>query len=316
MLKNKNINNPLSNGLNAPTLINTVNVFHNPRQQERFYNFISFLSISSIIVALVGFFVPYTTFALYNIDINFNLLLASFLIAFSVYSLDKLSNLEEDSISLPKRAQFISRHKKLFIYVTVASYAFAIVLACLKNIVALSVILSPLLIGLLYSLKIANVRLKDIPILKNISISASWAIVGTFLPLAVSFEPDLIRIIIIFYFCFIKCFINTVIFDVRDIEGDSANGVRTIPVILGLKTTKILLIFLNSTLIPWLIICYFGGLFHQYLLILILSIFYSFWYILYFSRKNTEISKSIDLFVDGEWIYMGIGIFVVKMFFG
>jgi 4-hydroxybenzoate polyprenyltransferase len=314
MLKNKNIDNPVYNGLNAPNPINTVNSFHNPGQQERFYNFISFLSISSIIVALVGFFVPYITFALYNIDMNFDLLLASFLIAFSVYSLDKLLNLEEDSISLPQRARFINQHKKLFTYATVAAYAFAIVLSGLKNILALLVILSPLLIGLLYSLKIANMRLKDIPILKNISISASWAIVGTFLPLAVTFEQHLIEITLIFYLCFIKCFINTVIFDVRDIEGDRANKVRTIPVILGLKTTKILLIILNSTLIIWLIICYFGGFFHQYLFILILSVFYSFWYILYFSRKNTEIGKSIDLFVDGEWIYIGIGIFVVKIF--
>ncbi len=296
MLKNKYIDNSLYNRLNAQT-----------------HNLISFLSISSIIVALVGFFVPYITFALYNINIDFNMLLASFLIAFSVYSLDKLSNLKEDSISLPKRARFISRHKKLFIYATVASYIFAIVLAGLKNIMALLVILSPLCIGLLYSVKIANVRLKDTPILKNISISVSWAILGTFLPLAVLFEQHLIKTTLIFYFCLIKCFINTVLFDVRDIDGDSANGVRTIPVILGLKTTKILLLFINSTLIIWLIICYFGGFFHQHLFILILSVFYSFWYILYFARKNTEIGKSIDLFVDGEWIYIGIGIFGVNI---
>lgn len=272
-------------------------------------NFISFLAISSIFIALIGFLLPYSTFLLYNINIDFNLLLSSFLLTFTVYSLDKLSNIEEDSISLPERAGFISRHKKIFIYATVASYVIALSLAFLKNILALFVILFPLCMGLIYSIKIANVRLKDIPALKNISIAASWAVVGTFLPLAVSSE-HLPPIALIFYFVFIKCLINTVLFDVRDIEGDNVNGVRTIPVIFGLKKTKILLLFLNSTLILWLIISYSKSFFHQYVFVLIFSIFYGYWYTFYFCRKDKKISKSLDLLVDGEWIYIGIFLFL------
>lgn len=274
-----------------------------------FSNFISFLAISSIFIALIGLLLPYSTFLLYNINIDFNLLLSSFLLTFTVYSLDKLSNIEEDSISLPERAGFISRHKKIFIYATVASYIIALSLAFLKNILALFVILFPLCMGLIYSIKISNVRLKDIPALKNISIAASWAVVGTFLPLAVSSE-HFPPIALIFYFVFIKCFINTVLFDVRDIEGDSVNGVRTIPVIFGLKKTKILLLFLNSTLILWLIISYSQSFFHQYVFVLIFSIFYGYWYTFYFCRKDKKISKSLDLLVDGEWIYIGIFLFL------
>lgn len=270
-----------------------------------FSNFISFLAISSIFIALIGFLLPYFTFQLYNINIDLNLLLSSFLLTFTVYSLDKLSNIKEDSISLPERAGFISRHRKIFIYATVASYVIALSLTFLKSILALFVILFPLCMGLIYSIKISNVRLKDIPVLKNISIAASWAVVGTFLPLAVSskhFPP----IVLIFYFVFIKCFINTVLFDVRDIVGDSVNGVRTIPVIFGLKKTKILLLFLNSTLIIWLIISYSHRFFHQYLFVLIFSIFYGYWCTFHFCRKDKKIGKSLDLLVDGEWIYIGI----------
>ena len=264
-------------------------------------------------VALIGFCVPYVTYMLYGIIIDHNLLLSSFLLSFSVYSLDKLSNIKEDSISLSERAGFISRHKKILIYITITSYVFAIVLAGLENIVALFVIIFPLCIGLIYSIKISNVRLKDVPALKNISISISWAVVGTFLPLAVSSKP-FIPIALILYLGFIKCFINTVLFDVRDIEGDSVNGIRTIPVIYGLKKTKSLLLFLNSTLILWLIICYYEDLFHQYIFILIISVFYGFGNVSYFCRKNTEISKSIDMFVDGEWIWIAICVFLLSTF--
>ena len=272
---------------------------------------ISFLSISSILVALIGFCVPYSTSVLYGIVIDYNLLLSSFLLAFSVYSLDKLSSIKEDLICLSQRSWFISRHKKILIYITITSYATAVALAGLKNIVALLVIISPICMGLLYSIKISNVRLKDIPALKNISISISWALVGAFLPLAVESKP-FILVALLFYFGFIKCFINTILFDVRDIEGDSENGVRTIPVIFGLKKTKTLLLVLNLSLMLWILICYYGGLFHQYIFILIISVFYGFWNISYFCRKNTDIGRSIDLFVDGEWVWIAIGIFLVS----
>jgi 4-hydroxybenzoate polyprenyltransferase len=266
---------------------------------------ISFLSISSIIVALIGFFVPYSTFMLYGIAIDYNLLLSSFLLAFSVYSLDKLSGIKEDSMCMSQRSWFISCNKKILIYITITSYVIAVTLAGLKNILALLVIISPICIGLLYSIKISKVRLKDIPALKNISISTSWALVGAFLPLSVE-SKSFILVALLFYFGFIKCFINTVLFDVRDIEGDNMNGVRTIPVIFGLRKTKRLLLVLNSTLMPWIIICLSGRFFHQYVFILILSVFYGYGIIFYFCRENKIISKSIDLFVDGEWIWIAI----------
>ena len=268
-------------------------------------NLVSFLSLSSILIALIGILLPYFTFLLYEIKIDFNLLLSSFLLTFSVYSLDKLSNIKEDSISLPERAGFISNYSKLFTYATVASYIVALTLTLLINTLAFYVILFPLCMGLIYSIKISNFRLKDIPALKNISIAVSWAVVGTFLPLAVSFE-FLTLVALIFYFVFIKCFINTVLFDIRDIEGDSANGVRTIPVIFGVNKTKNLLLVLNSTLIAWIMISYSQGFFHQYLFVLMFSIFYGYWYIVYFCRKDIKIGKSLDLLVDGEWIYIAI----------
>jgi len=268
-------------------------------------NLVSFLSLSSILIALIGILLPYFTFLLYEIKIDFNLLLSSFLLTFSVYSLDKLSNIKEDSISLPERAGFISNYSKLFTYATVASYIVALTLTLLINTLAFYVILFPLCMGLIYSIKISNFRLKDIPALKNISIAVSWAVVGTFLPLAVSFE-FLTLVALIFYFVFIKCFINTVLFDIRDIEGDSANGVRTIPVIFGVNKTKNLLLVLNSTLIAWIMISYSQGFFHQYLFVLMFSIFYGYWYIAYFCRKDIKIGKSLDLLVDGEWIYIAI----------
>ena len=143
--------------------------------------------------------------------------------------------------------------------------------------------------------------MKDITGIKNISVALSWAVVGAFIPISVSYR-NVIQIILIFYFIFIKLFINSTLFDVRDIKGDRMNGVRTIPVYLGLMKTRKLLIIFNTTLVVWLIYLYSHGFFHKYLIVLIFNIFFGYWYILYFCQNGLEIGKSLDLLVDGEWI--------------
>ncbi len=165
----------------------------------------------------------------------------------------------------------------------------------------------------MYSIKISNFRLKDITGIKNIVVALPWAVIGTFLPLAISFR-DFSVILLIFYFFFTKLFINTILFDVRDIEGDRISDVRTIPVVFGRQKTKNLLLILNSTLILWLAFSYRLGLFHQYLFVLIFAIAYGYWYILHFCKEGIKIGKSLDLLVDGEFIPIAILSAAVTLF--
>lgn len=283
---------------------NIFNNFHLIKLYLLFDRVVIFLSISSIFIAINCLLLVYFSFLLYSISIDLNLLLSSYLLTFTVYSLDKLSSIKEDSICMKERAGFIERHKKILTYVTVASYIIAIYLS-FSNSLALFAVLFPQVIGIIYSIKISDFRLKDITGVKNIVVALSWAVVGTFLPLENN-RRNLIQILLIFYLFFTKLFINTVLFDVRDIEGDGANGVITIPVLLGIEKTRILLLILNSTLISWLVFSYLQGFFQKYLLIIIFAISYGYWYILHFCRKDIKIGKSLDLLVDGEWIPIAI----------
>jgi len=266
-----------------------------------FDKFASFMTISSIYIAIIGILEAYFPFLLYQININFGLLLAAFFLTFTVYNLNKLSDIKEDLINLPERAGFISRNKKPIICATMASYIAALSLAFLQNPFAVLIILFPLCMGIVYSIKILSFRLKDVLGMKNITIALAWATTGSFLPLAVLSRP-FIQVALVFYFLFLRCVVNTTTFDVRDIEGDRISGVRTIPVVFGRSKTKNLLLILNSTLIPWLAVSYFAGFFHQYLFVLIFAIAYGYWYILHFCKDGLKIGKSLDLLVDGEWI--------------
>ena len=262
---------------------------------------VSFLTISSIFIAITGFLLPYFSFLLYEVKVNFNLLLASFLLTFAVYNLNKLTDVKEDSVNMPERAGFIEKNKHCVIFATITSYIIALSLSFLQNPLAIFIILFPFCTGIVYSIKLSSIRLKDITGIKNITIALSWAVIGTFLPLTVSFR-DFIIIPLVFYFFFIRVFIGSITFDVRDIEGDRISGVKTIPVVFGRQKTKNLLLLLNSTLIPWLAFSYLSGFFHQYLFVLIFAVAYGYWYILHFCKEGIKIGKSMDLLVDGEWI--------------
>jgi len=266
-----------------------------------FDNLVSYLTVSSTFIAINAALLSYFSFMVYNINPNPSLLFAAFLMTFTIYNLNKLTDIKEDSINLPERAGFIGRNKKLIAYAIVISYVAALFLSFIQDRLAIFVILFPMLIGVVYSIRISRFRLKDIVGIKNIVIALSWAVAGSFLPLAVS-SRNSTQIMSTFYFFFIRVFIGSIAFDIRDIEGDRESGVRTIPVVFGRERTKNLLLVLNSTLIPWLLISYLSGFFHRYLFVFIFSILYGYCYIQHFCKEGLKIGRSLDLLVDGEWI--------------
>jgi len=98
--------------------------------------------------------------------------------------------------------------------------------------------------------------------------------------------------------------VNTVLFDMRDIRGDAAAGVKTIPVKLGLRNTKFLLLAMNTLLVPWVIFAFYNSLFMIYIPVLVFCILYGYFYILYFSRKADIPKTHYGILLDGEWIFL------------
>jgi 4-hydroxybenzoate polyprenyltransferase len=261
---------------------------------------ISFLAVSSILIAIAGVLKLYSSFVLYDIHPDYKLICASFFIIFSTYNLNKFTDVKEDSINLPQRTIFIERNKHYLIFLITLSYVAALVLCFLQNLYAVLLVLCPLLVGFIYSIKVQNFRLKDITGLKSISVGICWASCITLLPVTV-YSKEIITICFMFYFFFIKSIISTILWDVRDKVGDSLNGVKTIPVVLGINKTQKLLVLLNSTVVLWFICCYLLNFFDDYLPIFVFSIVYEYWCIFRFCRPYVNSVKMMELFIHGEW---------------
>ncbi len=271
-----------------------------------------FLTISSIFTAMSGFFVTIVCYKFFQGLVDFQICFAVFLMAFSVYSLNKISDIDEDAINMPERVNFVGNHKKLVIYYSIASYTFSLYLAYINNPQSTLVLLVPIVANVLYSSHIFQgvPRLKDIPLMKNVVTAVSWSTVATLLPaLSLMKKQDIsspsiellpgiqipLVVLVIFYFVFIKGFINTVLYDVRDVDGDIISGTKTIPVILGTQKTCFLLLGVNCMLLPCLTLM--SGSIRIFMTMFII---YGYASILYFRERRDPLY--LDLFVEGEWM--------------
>jgi 4-hydroxybenzoate polyprenyltransferase len=150
--------------------------------------------------------------------------------------------------------------------------------------------------------------LKEIIGVKSLMVALSWGLTGSILP-ACSQQVEASKIMLVFTYIFIQLLVNTILCDVRDMNGDKVSGMETIPLAIGLKNTRTLLMGVNSLLFPWLIYCLINGIFISYAPSLLFGIIYGYIIILTFSRFNFD-RILVDLAVDGEWIPL---VFIMKI---
>ena len=280
-------------------------LFHLPLSRTQLESAFSFATLSSMFIGAVMVAVLYVSFLLQSIVSSALLLIATFFLTISVYSLNKVTDLEEDLVNLPDRARFVKKNRDYLLFASLESINIAVILVFFANPYAIPVILFPFYVGLFYSTGMRRLRIKDALLLKNIMVALAATTAAVLLPLAVHTTIPFI-VLLVGYFIFLKCFINTVLFDVRDIEGDRKAGVLTIPISLGTKKTRNALLLLNSTLAVWVAFAIFQGLFYPYQIVLILSVLYGYWCILRCTRVDAKASKLFDLLVDGEWVILAL----------
>jgi len=251
----------------------------------------------------VGAAIITISFLLFINRIMIDMVVSTALITYSIYSLNRITDMEEDASNIPERVKFLEDKKELILILSVMSYTTALLIGILKNLWTLPIFITPFLVGIVYSIKIASFRIKDVFGMKNISIAFSWAFSSSFLPYV--FISNTEKMALIFTFLFIKCFVNTVVFDMRDVEGDRKAGARTIPVVLGVEKTRFILLVANSMLIPWAALCYIQNLFTEYIPVILFSALYGYWYINAFSKgREKESTFNYDYLVDGEFIIL------------
>ncbi len=254
---------------------------------------------SSAINGISGWFRLCIAFLIAGKVPDLALCIAFSFVVYSVYTLDRALKSKEDEVNRPEVKD--ADRNTILLIVSIFLFA-AISILFIKRVSPLAALI-PFFIGFLYTkgLKIGSISIKFKQGLgiKNFVVAFTWA----FTILAFIYNStNYLMSLSIFIFFFFKSFINTVLFDCKDIEGDSLAGLITIPVYFGEKRTRKILQLLNSSFHLILTASFLSGLVEFDAFILFYSWGAGFTYISLYANSRKTIFRSI--IVHGEWTHM------------
>jgi len=166
--------------------------------------------------------------------------------ALLIYNADRLHPDPVDLVNIPQRAAASARWRRWSWVVCAGAAAFLVVYPVLmRDWLSLGLIIAGAIVSLNYSIPILGFRWKDVPLLKTFFAPTivTASILG--LPwLHLGPAVDLGTLLIISLRSWTFLMFNMIICDLRDLEGDRASGIRSLPVALGEKGTRWLLLAL------------------------------------------------------------------------
>jgi 4-hydroxybenzoate polyprenyltransferase len=270
---------------------------------------------SSLYLSVAGMAMVYISCLLHGLPFDPVAAAILMLVVFAVYNLNRKTDEDEDAINHTERYAFTKDYETILFRSAIGAYAIAFCLSALQGFGSLLVTTVPLVAGVIYSVPLFPARfgfrrLKEVPLMKSLVVAFSWAVPPALLPVCHAGLPVGAATGIAGIFFFFLVFINTVVFDIRDVDGDRASGVKTIPTIFGPHRTLIFLTAMNATIGAALVLV--GGLlpgFHPVLLLAV-GIGYVQGYLLCFHRLIRE-KLLFELLADGQFILLAVILYLL-----
>jgi len=265
--------------------------------------------------------VSYMSMVFLHLPIVVTPLVSSFAIFFVLYNVNRTTDSSEDAKNYPRRAAFSRKYGKALFYTSTLFGLVLLTFYVFKEVHSLSLLIFILALGLAYSIPLfptfkgSSFRLKDILLIKNVTVALSLTLGTTFLATSYYSAPLTFNSLLLGIFIFTTVLINTIIFDLRDVSGDMGSHITTIPAFLGTKKTKQLLYLLNT----WLFLSMSCFLILEqtpkFLYFVNLNCLYAYFFIYAFGKPWMDTNFLCDIIVDGEYILIGILTFAGTLVF-
>jgi 4-hydroxybenzoate polyprenyltransferase len=244
------------------------------------------------------------------------LLLIVYLFAHAAYTVNKVTETGQDSISHPERTAYVSKRSGFLRSIVPLFFLLGLILALLRSLLLFLVLLSPIVLTVLYSIgsdrlvKITGARrFKDKLIVKNVTTSFGWAIIPL---IACLYFPQIsLAPLLIAPFVFLRLLSNTVFFDIRDIEADTSFGTRTIPVVYGVGAANVFMQAADVAAFCYILLVALLGLVPYFTLALVVFPVYSFAYRYLAAFVDKDVIR--DLIADAEYVLWAPAIYLAKI---
>jgi 4-hydroxybenzoate polyprenyltransferase len=255
--------------------------------------------------------IAFTAAALLGINITWDFLLIAYSIVYIAYSYNRLMEFKGDSLTNPLRTEHIGGYVRILPYGIAISFLLALwLLVEYGDLDSIIFMLFMVTGSLLYTILFKNLT-KNIIGFKSFYVSLFWA--SLIILLSFYYESFLgISAILMFLFVFFRLVVNTVFFDIKDIDSDKLCGLKTLPAYLGKRKVLILIHILNMISFSPLILGVYAGFLPPVSLSLLLFYFYTFCYLELVKKDNSNVQKISYAIVDGEYVLWSLVLFYFK----
>lgn len=224
--------------------------------------------------------------------------------------LNRGTEVSQDSVSDPARTNFLQSRSRYLTAISALCFGLGYFLAFTVSLLFFGALLVPLFLAVAYTIGskrmerlIGARRLKDKLLVKNIVISFGWALI----PLLVGIYYKSIPISLLAFapFVFFRLMSNTVFFDLRDVRADREFGVRTAPVVLGVRFSYNMMDAFDFCSAAYLAFLVAIHTFPLYSLVMIFLPLYSLAYRWASKKPGSDLGFLCNFIADGEYLLWG-----------
>jgi len=270
---------------------------------------LNFVMYSSLYLSFAAVLMAYVSSAMQDLPVSLAACLIMFLVTFSVYNMNRKTDESEDAINHAERFAFTQKYAKALMASAVVAYLLAFLIAAMSGALTVAITSIPLVSGIFYSVAVLPPgfgyrRLKDVPFVKNLLVGIAWATPIALLSPLCTGAPIGFMTAVVWFFFFLLTVINTVVCDMRDVDGDIASGVKTLPAIVGVGRTRLLLSAANLGGGAAVLLFSAGYLPLAVIAAIACIVAYVQGYITLFDR-NARDKVVYDLVADGQYFLLG-----------
>jgi 4-hydroxy-3-methylbut-2-enyl diphosphate reductase len=254
-------------------------------------------------------------------------LAAAAIYIFAMYAVSIQAQSRTERYSNPLRWRFYERWGAALVRVGFLGLGIALAISAFLGVWAFCLMLLAASAGVIYRLELIPKRwapafryrrLIDIPGSKDIFMALAWAAVLTVYPLLGAARANgagppfddlrhhLIRVGITFFFVFTLVLIRSVVFDLRDIQGDQIMGRETIPMVLGKEPTKAALAALTGLLLAGMLGAALSGALQSIGYVMMIPLLYTWGYLYLYHRRVIARGVLFETILGGKFLLVGI----------
>jgi (E)-4-hydroxy-3-methyl-but-2-enyl pyrophosphate reductase len=276
---------------------------------------ITYLVKSNVYVGLGAMSLSYATCQLQGMAPRWSYLLTAGFYVFAMHILNHFTDWTAVKFSEPARLAFYSRNKKGLILLGSLAALGALIIALTMGTWPFLLILAMSVLGVVYRIPLIPKRwpgllgyrcLQDIPASKDLFLALAWTTVAVITPLLAVHSPLTAATGVALLFTFTMAFIRSVLFSIKEIQGDQIVGRETIPILTGIDNTKSILVAMTALLAVILILSAPLGWTSGLSMWLLVGVLYTALYLLLYHRRVISQGTGFELMVDGVFMLCGL----------